>query len=170
SVGSTGEDSYTIKGVADRQRRQDVEVEVTRPDGATVSFTASCRIDTANEVEYFMNGGISHYAALGSAKRRRATSAAAAAPNSRTIDGSGTSVPSDVEDEVSPFEDDEVESEVDEDVDEPVDVDVDDDVEELVESEVEDEVDESVETLPDEVEVEESVSTLPESVETLPDE
>jgi aconitate hydratase len=47
--------------VANLQPRQDVEVEVTRPDGSTFSFTALCRIDTANEVEYFMNGGILHY-------------------------------------------------------------------------------------------------------------
>jgi aconitate hydratase len=36
-------------------------VQVTRPDGSTISFVALCRIDTANEVEYFMNGGILHY-------------------------------------------------------------------------------------------------------------
>ena len=41
--------------------RQDVEVEVTRPDGTTCTFTALCRIDTANEVEYFRNGGILQY-------------------------------------------------------------------------------------------------------------
>ncbi|GAO53994.1 aconitate hydratase AcnA [Novosphingobium sp. NBM11] len=61
SLGLTGDDTYTIKGVANLQPRQDVEVEVTRPDGSTFSFTALCRIDTANEVEYFMNGGILHY-------------------------------------------------------------------------------------------------------------
>ena len=61
SLGLTGDDTYTIKGVANLQPRQDVEVEVTRPDGTTFSFTALCRIDTANEVEYFMNGGILHY-------------------------------------------------------------------------------------------------------------
>ncbi|ODU68975.1 MAG: aconitate hydratase 1 [Novosphingobium sp. SCN 66-18] len=61
SLGLTGDDTYTIKGVANLQPRQDVEVEVTRPDGSTFSFNALCRIDTANEVEYFMNGGILHY-------------------------------------------------------------------------------------------------------------
>jgi aconitate hydratase len=34
---------------------------VTRPDGSQFTFTALCRIDTANEIEYFMNGGILHY-------------------------------------------------------------------------------------------------------------
>jgi aconitate hydratase len=48
-------------GVADLKPQQDVEVEVTRKDGSTFTFTALCRIDTANEVEYFMNGGILQY-------------------------------------------------------------------------------------------------------------
>jgi aconitate hydratase len=39
-----------------------VQVEVTRKDGSKLTFTALCRIDTANEVEYFMNGGILQYA------------------------------------------------------------------------------------------------------------
>ena len=61
SLGLTGDDSFTITGVASLTPRQDVTVNVTRKDGSTFSFTALCRIDTANEVEYFMNGGILHY-------------------------------------------------------------------------------------------------------------
>jgi aconitate hydratase len=61
SLGLTGDDAFTIKGVASLKPRQDVEVEVTRPDGSTFTFTALCRIDTANEVEYFNNGGILQY-------------------------------------------------------------------------------------------------------------
>jgi aconitate hydratase len=61
SLGLTGDDSFTITGVASLQPRQDVTVNVTRKDGSTFTFTALCRIDTANEVEYFMNGGILHY-------------------------------------------------------------------------------------------------------------
>jgi aconitate hydratase len=61
SLGLTGDDSFTITGVASLQPRQDVTVNVKRADGTTFSFTALCRIDTANEVEYFMNGGILHY-------------------------------------------------------------------------------------------------------------
>jgi aconitate hydratase len=61
SLGLTADDSFTITGVASLQPRQDVEVKVTRKDGSTFTFTALCRIDTANEVEYFMNGGILHY-------------------------------------------------------------------------------------------------------------
>ena len=42
-----------------------MEVSVTRKDGSCFTFTALCRIDTANEVEYFMNGGILHYVLRG---------------------------------------------------------------------------------------------------------
>ena len=61
SLGLTGDDSFTIRGVASIKPRQEVEVEVTRKDGATFTFKALCRIDTANEVEYFNNGGILQY-------------------------------------------------------------------------------------------------------------
>ncbi len=61
SLGLTGDDSFTILGVGNLQPRQDVQVEVTRKDGSKFTFTALCRIDTANEVEYFNNGGILHY-------------------------------------------------------------------------------------------------------------
>jgi aconitate hydratase len=61
SLGLTGDDSFTITGVADLKPRQTVTVNVTRADGSTFTFDALCRIDTANEVEYFMNGGILHY-------------------------------------------------------------------------------------------------------------
>jgi aconitate hydratase len=61
TLGLTGDDTFTIHGVANLTPRQDVTVEVTRKDGSKFSFTALCRIDTANEVEYFMNGGILHY-------------------------------------------------------------------------------------------------------------
>nr|MBP6490698.1 aconitate hydratase [Thauera sp.] len=61
TLGLTGDDTFTIRGVANLRPRQDVEVEVTKKDGSKFTFTALCRIDTANEVEYFMNGGILHY-------------------------------------------------------------------------------------------------------------
>ncbi|QJR03268.1 aconitate hydratase AcnA [Sphingobium yanoikuyae] len=61
TLGLKGDDSFTITGVADLKPRQDVEVQVTRADGSTFSFTALCRIDTVNELEYFLNGGILQY-------------------------------------------------------------------------------------------------------------
>ena len=61
SLGLTGEESFTITGVASIEPRQDVEVQVTAANGSTRSFTARCRIDTYNELEYFKSGGILHY-------------------------------------------------------------------------------------------------------------
>ncbi len=56
-----GTETFTIKGVATLDPRQEVEVEMTRADGTTSTFKTDCRIDTANEMEYFLNGGILHY-------------------------------------------------------------------------------------------------------------
>ncbi len=61
TLGLKGDDSFTIEGVADLKPRQDVTVNVTRADGSTFSFTALCRIDTVNELDYFLNGGILQY-------------------------------------------------------------------------------------------------------------
>jgi len=61
TLGLTAEDTFSIKGLADLKPAQDVEIEVTRKDGSTFTFTALCRIDTANEMEYYRNGGILHY-------------------------------------------------------------------------------------------------------------
>ena len=61
TLGVTGDDSFTVRGLAGLTPGQDVEVEVTRPDGSRFMFTARCRIDTANEMEYYRNGGILHY-------------------------------------------------------------------------------------------------------------
>ena len=58
SLGLDGSESYTIEGVADLKPRQDVTVKVTKADGTESSFTARCRIDTYNELEYFRAGGI----------------------------------------------------------------------------------------------------------------
>jgi aconitate hydratase len=61
SLGLTGEDRFSIRGLAELTPGQDVQIEVTRADGTQFAFTAKCRIDTANEMEYYRNGGILHY-------------------------------------------------------------------------------------------------------------
>jgi aconitate hydratase len=61
SLGLTGAEKYTITGLAVLKPRQDVEVTVTRDSGEEFSFTARCRIDTYNELEYFKAGGILQY-------------------------------------------------------------------------------------------------------------
>ncbi len=61
TLGLTGDETFTIENVAALRPRQDVTVTLTRADGASETFTARCRIDTVNELEYFLNGGILHY-------------------------------------------------------------------------------------------------------------
>jgi aconitate hydratase len=61
SLGLTGAEKYSITGIAELKPRQDVEVKVTRDSGEEFGFTARCRIDTYNELEYFRSGGILHY-------------------------------------------------------------------------------------------------------------
>jgi aconitate hydratase len=61
TLGLGGDDSFTITGVSNLKPRQTVTVKVTRKDGTSFTFDALCRIDTANELEYFLNGGILHY-------------------------------------------------------------------------------------------------------------
>jgi aconitate hydratase len=61
SLGLTGDDTFSIRGLADLAPLQEVEVEVTRSTGETFTFMARCRIDTANELDYYRNGGILQY-------------------------------------------------------------------------------------------------------------
>jgi aconitate hydratase len=61
TLGLTGAEKYTIRGIADVQPRQDLDVQVERDNGEAFSFTARCRIDTFNELEYFKAGGILQY-------------------------------------------------------------------------------------------------------------
>jgi len=56
-----GDCSFTIEGLATLQPGQKIEVKVSRGDGSHFHFNAKCRIDTANEMEYYLNGGILQY-------------------------------------------------------------------------------------------------------------
>jgi aconitate hydratase len=62
SLGLKGDETITINGLADGLKpRETMTVEVTSADGAKSSFTALCRIDTLDEIDYYKNGGILHY-------------------------------------------------------------------------------------------------------------
>ena len=56
-----GTETFTIRDVAALRPRQQVEVEMTRADGTTETIATRCRIDTVNELDYFLNGGILQY-------------------------------------------------------------------------------------------------------------
>lgn len=61
TLGLTGDETFTIMKVAELRPRQDVEVTLTRADGTVETFQTRCRIDTVNELDYFLNGGILQY-------------------------------------------------------------------------------------------------------------
>ena len=61
ALGLDGSEQFTIENVSGLRPRQMVTVKVKRADGQEASFEARCRIDTVNELDYFLNGGILPY-------------------------------------------------------------------------------------------------------------
>ena len=45
-----------------------LDLIITRPDGSVTKTQVLCRVDTADEVEYYKNGGILHYVLRNMAK------------------------------------------------------------------------------------------------------
>ena len=59
SLGLTGKERLTILGISGTLTpRQDVSVQVERPDGTKGSFVATARLDTPVDINYYRNGGI----------------------------------------------------------------------------------------------------------------
>jgi aconitate hydratase len=58
SLGLTGHESYTIRGLQSIKPGQKVEVEAVSDDGKTTRFTTISRIDNETEVGYIHHGGI----------------------------------------------------------------------------------------------------------------
>ena len=57
-----GTEVFDITGYAQGlEPGMDINCTITRKDGSSESITLLCRIDTADEVEYFRNGGILQY-------------------------------------------------------------------------------------------------------------
>lgn len=64
SLGLTGEETFDITGITalnEGTTPKTVRVTATKPDGSTVEFDATVRIDTPGEADYFRNGGILQY-------------------------------------------------------------------------------------------------------------
>jgi aconitate hydratase len=62
SLNLTGAELFDITGVSGGIRpRMDIACRIHRPDGKTETVSLLCRIDTADEVEYYRHGGILHY-------------------------------------------------------------------------------------------------------------
>ena len=58
SLGLTGKETISIKGLTNIKPRQEMVATVTFPDGQTGEIPLVCRIDTLDELDYVKNGGI----------------------------------------------------------------------------------------------------------------
>jgi aconitate hydratase len=59
SAGLSGREALTIRGIAGEIRpRQDVTIDISRPDGSRASLVVTARLDTPVEINYYRNGGI----------------------------------------------------------------------------------------------------------------
>ncbi len=66
TLGLTGDEKIDLIGAeAGIKPRMDVTLRITRADGKTEEHALLCRIDTLDEVDYFLNGGILHYVLRG---------------------------------------------------------------------------------------------------------
>ncbi len=62
SLGLTGEETFDLEGIAGEiMPGMDVACRIHRPDGSSEEISLLCRIDTADEVAYYQNGGILAY-------------------------------------------------------------------------------------------------------------
>lgn len=69
SLGLSGNESFDLTGISGGIKpRMDVACRITYEDGRTEDISLLCRIDTLDEVEYFLSGGILQYVMLGLAK------------------------------------------------------------------------------------------------------
>jgi aconitate hydratase len=68
SLGITGEEIIDVVGLDDLKPGMDLTLVIHRPDGKTDQVPVRCRIDTADEVEYYRHGGILQYVLRGMAR------------------------------------------------------------------------------------------------------
>jgi aconitate hydratase len=58
SLGLSGEETFTVRGLDRLAPRQRLTVEAVKADGSRTSFPVLARIDNATELDYLRNGGI----------------------------------------------------------------------------------------------------------------
>ncbi|MBR9862758.1 MAG: aconitate hydratase AcnA [Rhodobacteraceae bacterium] len=61
TLGLTGEETVSIKGLESVKPLQEVLCSITYPNGDVKEITLKCRIDTEVEIDYIKNGGVLHY-------------------------------------------------------------------------------------------------------------
>jgi aconitate hydratase len=67
TLGLKGDEVIAIRGIEELKPRMMLELAITRADGSVTRTEVLCRVDTADEVEYYRNGGILHYVLRGMA-------------------------------------------------------------------------------------------------------
>ena len=68
SLGLKGDEMIDIIGLDKLSPRMDITMVITRADGSKQEVELLCRVDTADEVEYYKHGGILQYVLRGMAK------------------------------------------------------------------------------------------------------
>jgi aconitate hydratase len=58
SLGLTGQETFSIRGLARLAPKAMLDVEVTRPNGEVVRFKALARVDDPTDIDYLRNGGV----------------------------------------------------------------------------------------------------------------
>ena len=61
TLGLTGEETFSIRGISDITPRKVLDVTAVKPDGSEVTFKATARLSSEIEVAYFQHGGILPY-------------------------------------------------------------------------------------------------------------
>ena len=61
SLGIHGDEQFDLLGLDDIRPQQDVTLVIRKEDGSSREIDLRCRIDTAIEVDYYLNGGILPY-------------------------------------------------------------------------------------------------------------
>ena len=60
SLGLTGEETFTIRGLDELEPKAKLAIEATSPDGKKKTFTVLSRVDDPTDLEYLRQGGILH--------------------------------------------------------------------------------------------------------------
>ena len=61
TLGLTGEETFSVEGLAEAISKRKVVVRAKRPDGSVCELVATVRVDTPQEREYYRHGGILQY-------------------------------------------------------------------------------------------------------------
>ena len=69
-LGLTGEEVYSIEGIANMRPRKTISVTALKKDGTQIKFNTIARLDTQVDVDYFEHGGILPYVLRGLMRER----------------------------------------------------------------------------------------------------